>query len=371
MISGLELRQAKPLPSRPDVELRVRQAVQTDVKKPRAHEASRFYLLNPDKDPRERRKHLDGRIERGRHSHRRPNNRPREDGEHNALFDVSMYDDDAGVMPAGAVDHTKRKARSIDLTTKGSEDPRRRRRGDGSGEDLFSDRITKKNNGRLRDRSASPDHDADGRLGFEENSTSRRARRRSSTPPGSRPSRGPTLKSQDNQGKELFASHASAAKQSPSLDTSQKELFPNRSSPLKRGKELFPNKTNLSNHRRTAAFDAANEPADLFSTSASVASSTGSSKPRPPTLAGRITRDGESEPGVSDMGEHPSGFTVRGTAEKPLPGYSIRGAATGSEPAASRGAVTLDRSDNQGKELFAGRVHGRGGPRRKAQDMYF
>ncbi|KAF1809980.1 hypothetical protein P152DRAFT_144786 [Eremomyces bilateralis CBS 781.70] len=47
-----QLRPARILSKRPDAELTIRQANSGDVKKRRAHELSRYYLLHPEKDPR-------------------------------------------------------------------------------------------------------------------------------------------------------------------------------------------------------------------------------------------------------------------------------------------------------------------------------
>ncbi|KAL9040879.1 MAG: hypothetical protein Q9214_004311, partial [Letrouitia sp. 1 TL-2023] len=54
--SNLDLANAKPLSSRPEVQLQVRTALSSDAKKPRAHEASRFYMMHPEHDPREKRR---------------------------------------------------------------------------------------------------------------------------------------------------------------------------------------------------------------------------------------------------------------------------------------------------------------------------
>ena len=56
-LPALRLRTAKTCLSHPESVLQVRSAVKTDRKKPRAHEASRFYLMHPEHDPRERLRH--------------------------------------------------------------------------------------------------------------------------------------------------------------------------------------------------------------------------------------------------------------------------------------------------------------------------
>ncbi len=72
-LDTLALRPAKPLQVTKDNgnvdthELQLRQATMADVKKRGAHESSRFYLLHPEKDPREQRnKERRDRIHRER-----------------------------------------------------------------------------------------------------------------------------------------------------------------------------------------------------------------------------------------------------------------------------------------------------------------
>lgn len=368
----------------------MRQAVVGDVKQRGAHEASRFYLLNPDKDPRERRRQQVPRRGRGdRYSDDRGDYRRRrfDDHEHKrrrhedqgVAFDVSMYDDDTGAAANERSQDTRRGSYSS-VSSSDNNYRRRVRFGARNGGDLFADRLAESSNGRLRDRSASPTREGDGRLGFDENdSIRRRIRRRSLTPPARR-QRNADPPSQSNAGKELFPASAKPATLPTSADSQQKELFPNKLSPPKRAKELFPHKTTISNHRRTDAFDAANEAADLFATGMSVPFVDGSGESRPRDLADRIT-GGPSKFGRlhGRLAAEPSrpqeaeGFSVRGTAgSKQLPGFSIRGAAQTNEmnPVVKE-LFPLKTGGNTGKELFAGKIRGRGGPRRKAEDMFF
>lgn len=92
----LQLQPAKPLSTHPESNLQVRTALFTDQKRPRAYEASRFYMMHPEHDPREQRRrnpsynNSDYRRRRyGDEEHRRRRHRDQEDG-----FDASMYDDD-------------------------------------------------------------------------------------------------------------------------------------------------------------------------------------------------------------------------------------------------------------------------------------
>lgn len=325
-ISTLDLRPAKRLSRHPGVELLVRQAVKTDVKRPRAHEASRFYLLNPDKDPRERRWRQEQRQRNRRDGRDRGQRRGDgvEDEQHGsgggaaASFDVNMYDDDAGI--------TDGKDDGIDIGTELRRSRPRRYSGGyrqtsdrafGGAQkngDLFDRRDTgsrRRRGGSRRDRSMSPDdhnstNDDDiygnnyGRLGYEERRTERprvRSRRRSTPPPGERL----------NAGKELFPVSSSTTATTLLQPNGNKELLPHKttillnssptspSSSRKRPRELFPHKTNVSNHRRTAAFDAADETAEIYSPKKrsvfSEGAADGSEAGLSRDLSSRITRD--------------------------------------------------------------------------------
>ena len=457
-ISTLDLRPAKRLSRYPAVELLVRQAVTTDAKRPRAHEASRFYLLNPDKDPRERR----WRQEQGRRNRRdgRGRGQRRGDGiedeqEGNgaaASFDVNMYDDDAGITDG------KNDSNDIAMEIRRSR-PRRyspgyrqtsdravsgaRRNGD-----LFDRRDTgsrRRRGGSRRDRSMSPDehksnNDDDiyendyGRLGYEERRAERlrtRSHRRSTPPPAERL----------NAGKELFPVSSSEAASSLLQPNGNKELLPRKaktlldssptssSSSRKRPRELFPNKTNVSNHRRTAAFDAADETAEIYSPKKrSVFSENATDGPEvglPRDLSSRITRDsvrnsngagrlvmndddsvdrtenvtinglevqsrGRGQGTMSNRTTASStatitkvtqpGFNIRGVADSSIAaGFSIQGAADvggGGSKDLSVKELFPDKfggtsSNNEGKELFGQKIRGRGAQRQRAQDMYF
>jgi hypothetical protein len=343
-IPPLQLRPARRLSTHHTVELFVRQSTEIDTKQKGAREASRYYLLNPDQDPGERRKNDDHRRPRrrrlsddGDYNRRRFDDREhkrRRDGEG---FDASMYDDDMGEGKAT--------------------DERRKRPRFGGGDDLFGDRD-RRSNGRLRDRSASPTFDGDGTMGFgtDEDPTGRdrrRARQRSLSPhrPGSR-----------NTGKELFSkttSKSTALSNSntpkelfPSKTQEPKELFSEKSPSTPAARELFPSKRqSFSNHRRTAAFDASGSGAgDFFA----------SSTPPPPrerSLAERIT----GRPSTADAND----MRIRGAETE---GFSIRGAAQQSPSV--KELFPLKAGANVGKELFGEKIKGRGAPRRKAEDMF-
>lgn len=169
--------EAKRLSSRPATALFVRIAQTTDVKKQNAREASRFYLMNPDKDPREQREQRRRDVLR----------RKRRRDEDNAMrpFDVSMYDDppaSASRLDLPLSDRRARRRNSEDLFIDRSR-PKRTRRGE---DDLFAGRLsTRSGSERLRDRSASPRKAyaaGDGRYGFSEDAAGAPIRQRSVSP---------------------------------------------------------------------------------------------------------------------------------------------------------------------------------------------
>jgi hypothetical protein len=361
----LQLRPAKPLTTSTTTSLFIRLASTVDVKKKGAHEASRYYLLNPEHDPRERK----GGPEHGRS---RRNWASDDDGDYNRrtfddyehkrrrndasnAFSVDMYDDDAGEGFASTTSSERRK---------------RPRRND---EDLFANRAGRATDGRLRNRSASPGRQGDGTRGFGTDYESdplaaRRGARRRSRSPGGRGR---------NSGKELFpaagGSSNSAAKE---LFTAKKELFPAKQAPAQAGgsmraaMDLFPaNSSNaskrqsFSNHRRKGAMDASGSDtaAEFFAAS---------STPPPPSagersLAERIT----GRPATASV-DGRGGVRIRGAAAedgKEDIGFAIRNA--GRAPTVKE-LFPLKAGGNAGRELLGETIKGRGGRRRKAEDMF-
>ncbi|KAJ5086101.1 hypothetical protein N7532_010872 [Penicillium argentinense] len=304
-LPSLRLRSARLLPTHPDSVLQVRSAVKTDRKQPRAHEKSRFYLMHPEHDPRERlRQELsdrrrgdeDSEYRRRRfddHELRRRKNRDQDD-----LFSANMYDDNPQSYHDSERDRGGRKRRG----------PR----------ELFPD--SEGSSGRLRNRSASPGRDTlDDADHVDRSNDRRRFRERS-------PRR-------SNQGRELFPEKSGT-----------RELFPNQpsSSFLKR-------ETNkVSNHRRSDAFDAADETPDLLGRRISVPHE-GNARNHNVELFPSSTKEDQ-------------GFALRGGQR----GLSIKG----------RGASVRElfpdkfNNDNAGKELFDAPIEGRGGRRRKAEDLF-
>lgn len=357
-IPPAQIRRAKILSTHPQSELVVRQAFMSDTKKPHARDASRFYLLNPDKDPRDRSSQYDSRRGQRGVNNRRGNDegryRRQKEEEEQTPFDVNMYDDDAGSLAARqTVKRVQHGPRSEHL----SEEPERLRNSGSStthtGGDLFSDRLGG-GDGRLRDRSASPSRiqDGDGRLGFDNGVTrGRNMRQRSRTPPHNS-----GLSSRSNAGKELLA---------PPAITKIKELFPGRLSPAvdaTSAKELFPRKQSTGNHRRSAAFDAADVTGDLFAHRLVNTSSTSRSR----GLADRISsRPGRNGVEAMEDDEIVEGFNIRGTAGQGTAGFSIRGGAgpVSVDPRTKELFPSKVTGGNTGKELFGAKTNRRDGLR--------
>jgi hypothetical protein len=285
----LRLRSAKLLSTHPDSVLQVRSAIKTDKKQPRAHEKSRFYLMHPEHDPRER---LQQEI----------SDRRRGDDSSDGDYRRRRFDD--------------RELR------------RRRDRDHDGARELFPE--DERSSGRLRNRSASPGRDT---LDDDHVDTRRKFRERS--PQGGRGR---------NQRKELFSS----------ADSGARELFPNKPSSSYLKKELFPSKP--SNHRRSDAFDAADETPDLLGRRISVPVVDGSSNQRnrnvelfPASTSGEISRTEDQ------------GFAMRNSG----PGMSIKGRGS-----SVRELFPNKYNDNAKKELFTEKLEGRGGRRRRAEDLF-
>ncbi|KAL8847028.1 MAG: hypothetical protein Q9221_007913 [Calogaya cf. arnoldii] len=344
-IPTLQLRPAKSLSNRSESRLLVRTAVSTDVKRPRAHEASRFYMMNPEFDPRasktRRRNHSggDGDYHKRRYGdgeHRRRRLQDRESG-----FKASIYDDTGSVK---SKEHASRRS-SVSMNSSGSTPAddrinRRRRSRRGHPGDHYRPGEVLEHSVR-RNRSASPgkhDRNIDGR------------RSRQRTPPPA------------NRNKELFPVK-------PTIMASNKDLFPNKSIAADLKKELFPTKTGNSHHRRTGAFDAADETADLFAAGMAISDRGGKASAVDPSF-GRL-RSSDPVPQYearNDVGDR--GITIRGASKRQETGVSIRGAAGGALAETTR-ELFPSKMGNVGKELFAEKLQGRGLRRRKAEDMFY
>ena len=332
---------AKSFPSQPHTTLELRLAVVGDRKQNGARERSRFYLLNPEHDPTERQRrggHRGGNSYRDRdnsgyrsqrydeHEHRK-----RRDGDEELGLDPSLYDDDEAALAHRAAKNNKRQ----DLTSSESDTRRhggRQRRIQGpGGKELFPDQVGDRGSGRLRDRSASPMRDSD----------------------------------DDRHAEKTRMSIARKQDDAAVANRLKAQMIKTRLREAGTTKELFPNKTGV-NHRRSDAFDAADETADLFADKMPVPFLDGTIDRRSnitgPSLASRVT-------GNTLKHEGSSGFSVRGVAKSTSsPGFSIKGAASASPDVKELFPSRVVA--NAGKELFSERVS-QARRRQKAEDLFY
>ena len=365
-----QLRTAKALSTRPGSSLYVRISAVTDQKRPRAYEASRFYMMHPEHDPRELR--CRGGSSQGNSDyrrrgffndkHRRRRQKDSEDG-----FDASMYDD-------------------------GRSSSRR----DSISSSVNGHRIEQKGNGRLRGDSYRPARDMRHGARTSRNRSASPTGRNGQTPPPSYRYRDPHPFPQDNKGKELFPSIISSGRDT---DRNAKDLFsskmlatnvtkgpyltksalaheaaPNgrdlpsnkmRATEMK--KELFPDKVNPNKHSRSDAFDAADATADLFACGLSVPFTDGSSSRKSPIHGLRYSRSGSR----TDDGEVEVGLNIRGASRTQDQGFLIRGGAGVNAIGTIKELFPNKAAGNAGKELFAEKVEGRGVRRNRAEDMFY
>jgi len=345
----LQLRSAKSLSTHPNSVLQVRIAISTDQKRPRAYEASRFYMMHPEHDPRERRRRnsrSDGDYHRrryGNHEHRRRRKDDLVGG-----FAASMYDDDAGALAARTERPDRRSSGSSFSSGTGS-----------AGFRGGSYRPMDRDHKRRRERSASPGKETDGR-----------DRIRQRTPPPRYYPRNSKLHSrEENATKELFPSKLDSHDIGSELrgTSKPKELFPTKKVSTNTKKELFPLKAGICVHRRSDAFDAADETADLFASGMSVPFVDGAMDY--PSEHGRL-KQSDRDPVAEDLADvQRGGFSIRGIAKQANQGFSIRGKAT--DGGSSAKELFPGKAGNAGKELFAEKLQGRGTLRRTAADMFY
>jgi len=401
----LKLRAVKPLEALGGTQLQARMAIEADVKAPGAKDRSRFYLMNPDYDPDSRprkRKNIrehgprhkrTRRLSEDEHSHRRGSVQ-------SVPFNVDFYDDAPSASDNAARPVSHSSASSYDLKKKTRQ-----------GGDLFANR----DNGRLRsdhirDRSASPDRDGDGRYGFSEEQPYRRtARQRSTTPPRLRRNR----ENQDariERSKELFpdrgtASSLKANGRAPDPrkpNSNEIDLFPDRTTNGRT--ELFPDK---AQHRRQEAREIN---VDEVATAIGQYNIDGTCEIDTytypgPSRAGRKPKTADTNAGRdlfarvtggpqsgssngrlrADDQSKDQGFSFKG-AGKAEPGFSILGASEGNNGTIGnreRGANLAKElfphraggsgngrpdAPNGGRDLFDGRIKGRA--RKRAEDLF-
>ncbi len=315
-IPALQNIPAKAFPLHPQTNLEVRLAVVGDRKQAGARERSRFYLFNPEYDPAERRKRVsyngarkyrdreDGGYRSQRYDDREQRKREREVG-----FDASLYDDDEVAIAKRSAMETKYQGSSSGSESRGRESRRVRFRG-AAGRELFPEGGDR-SDGRLRDRSASPLRDSDGDQDMRE-------------------SRGASIRQQDTVA---------------SANRLKAQMIKARLRETSSTKELFPQKA-TSHHRRSLAFDSADETADLFANRMPVPFMDGSGdggQRETSSLASRTSR--------RSSGNVSSEFSIRGAAKilAPAQAFSIKGAAAASGPRVKE-LFPSTLGDNAGKE---------------------
>lgn len=393
VLDPLQLRQAKRLSTHRDLELLVRQAIVADVKAPGAKDRSKFYLFrkewdpdNPDNIRPDNRKRRRVDEDRGDSKYRR---RDYGDDQHHRrgsrsekVFHEDMYGDDPQ-----AGDESRRNSHSS-----GSEYVRRQVKYD---EDL----LANKERGRLRNRSASPNRDEDGRFGFDEVQPRRRtARPRSPTPRNIRAGRD-NRGARDNLRKELFPDkRSSTALTNEHTNGISRDLFSNRPSSSNSSRELFPDRVNGAVHRRQSAKDLTpNEVADAIGRY----TFDGASEHRTYCGSGRRPENGERRPRGEDGGgrdlfsrisggpkvdsvygrlhgrpaleDGSDGFSIKGAGRADNDaGFSILGASRerAQNPLVKELFPLKAESGSGEKDLFDGRIKGRGAQRRRAEDLF-
>ncbi|KAL9941823.1 hypothetical protein ACHAO5_008580, partial [Verticillium nonalfalfae] len=144
---------AKDIPSKPEVNLQIRIALQSDKKAPGAATRSRYYLFHPDQDPEERRRRegrrryreRDDNGYRGRDSYARD----RRGSDEIEVFDASLYDDDEATLASRAAKSRTQQRRS---RSRGSASGLGGSRRTNAEKELFPNRSSLGNKGSTRNR---------------------------------------------------------------------------------------------------------------------------------------------------------------------------------------------------------------------------
>ncbi|KAI1430989.1 hypothetical protein GGR50DRAFT_698444 [Xylaria sp. CBS 124048] len=330
------LLRAKPFSTRPDIILHVRPSFENDKKQAGAALRSRFYLLNPEYDPEERRRRDEARRYRSRDgdSATRRHGRQTQTSDSDAPFDVNLYDDSysAATAPTKARPRRRRSHTPNYETSEREADsyPRSNR-----GRELFPE-STGSRRRTSNGRSASPARDRDGDLNMN----------------------GPAV---DGSAAARERNHHRA------------HAIKSHMARQNRAKELFPAEATSGGGRLG---DTVEDTATLLSKGIMLPLMDGSSdKVAPPMSSGkledRITIPGKGK--LADRVTTPesianSAFNIRGVASQKPPntGFSIKGTA-----AKSARELFPDRfGNNAGKELFGGGSGGRPRQRPKASDLF-
>ncbi|KAK5110748.1 hypothetical protein LTR62_005625 [Meristemomyces frigidus] len=378
----MDLRPAKRLTTHPSVELFVRQAVEADVKIKNAHVRSTYYLHNSE-DPENPHGNRFGKRKYGDRGYRTRDygrdhgqkRRRHEEGDEqyarrgsgDAAFNENLYDD----APVSVATRPERR----DSYSSAEVSKRRPTKG---GELLLA-----KADGRLRDRSASPVRDGDGRYGFADDQPRRQtARPRSKTSPRRAKN---NHAARDLLTKELFPGKK-AANSTPLTNGNTNDLMdllPNHASPEKTPRELFPSHKrqearDIDHEYRTVSIDISRYSLDSNNDDRYNHKAPNKRKENGGDLFARITA-GEKTHGRLN-GDSDGGFSVKGAGRVSDAGISIRGASGGERNmVSSSSSSSLPKElfpmkagtggdGGGGRDLFDARVNGRG-RRRRAEDF--
>ncbi|KAI1487535.1 hypothetical protein F5X96DRAFT_681161 [Biscogniauxia mediterranea] len=333
-LSPRTLLPAKPFSQNPEVILQVRPALFSDRKQAGAASRSRFYLLNPEYDPEERRRRNEARRYRDRGGDNDPRRRSKQRNSYDSgeQFDVSLYDDDEATLASRAAKSRPRRRRSY--TPDSDRDERRTSYwNENRGKELFPGGD--KRGGSSRGRSASPARDRDG-----------------------------------DRSIDGFASDGSGVRDRDRNRQSARAI----KSRLSRGnqtRELFPDSQSSGSGRLG---DSTEDAATLLAKGITLPLMDGSND-APPTQSRRL-EDRISPPGSGRLADRITGpggtteaaFNIRGTANRRSShqGFAIKGVA-----GKSAKELFPDKfGSNAGKELFADGLEGRSRRRQRAGDLF-
>ncbi|KAI0115446.1 hypothetical protein GGR51DRAFT_406479 [Nemania sp. FL0031] len=330
---------AKPFSTRPEVVLQVRPALESDKKQAGAASRSRFYLLNPEYDPEERRRKNEARRYRDRNGDgfpRRHGRQARTEQSEEEPFDVNLYDDSSSAPAAPSNRARTRRRRSLTPDYEIDEPRVDSYRPSNRGRELFPD-STSPRPGASRGRSASPVRDRDSDQNMDDPVSDRSAMARE---------------------RNRYKAHA----------------IKSHLSRQSRVKELFPTEPTSESGRLG---DKVEDAATLLSKGITLPLMDGSSDAPAPVISNRKLEDRitmPSKPKLADRITSPdaignSAFSIRGTASQTRSsntGFAIKGSAGKTVK-----ELFPDKfGSNAGKELFGDSLGGKPRQRQRAGDLF-
>ncbi|KAI0197447.1 hypothetical protein EV127DRAFT_416644 [Xylaria flabelliformis] len=328
---------AKPFLARPEVALQVRPARESDKKQAGAASRSRFYLLNPEYDPEERRRKNETRRYRDRNGDNFPRRHRRQSrtDESEEPFDVNLYDDSPATTNTPLTRERPRRRRSLTPEYETADSRIDSYRPSNRGRELFPDSISSRPR-TSRDRSASPVRDRDGDRDMDE-----------------RADHDPAARERNRHRAHAIKSHLSRQN---------------------RAKELFPTEAASESGRLD---DKVEDAATLLSKGITLPLMDGSNDTPAPAISSRRLEDRITIPGKGSLADRittpestaNSAFSIRGAASQRSSntGFAIKGSAGKSVK-----ELFPDKfGGNTGKELFGeAPVGGRTRQRKKAGDLF-